>query len=277
MRIRISHETTFSFATPARSAIVNLRMTPRSFDSQYVLRWRVGVDLDCALRHCEDSLGNIVHSFSYHRPMERFTISAFGEVETSDSIGVVRGGVETLPADMFLRESPQAVANAKLREFLGDELAPAVDPLDRLHRLMRALHHEVAFDPEATEPGNGAAEAFAMKRGSAIDLAHLFIASARSLGVPARLVSGFVAPDDPATPAKFEVWAEALAPGLGWIAFDCVRNLCANDRYVRVAIGIDAASAQPIRASHSGQGTETIETSLRVQSPMTQEQSQRQS
>lgn len=277
MRIRISHETTFSFSAPTRSTIVNLRLTPRSFDSQYVLRWRVSVDLDCALRHSEDLLGNIVHSFSYHRPVERFVVFAVGEIETTDAVGVVRGAVETLPSAMYLRDSPQAGANAKLREFLKDLLASATDPLDRLHRLMDVLHEDVAFDPDVAEGGSGAAEAFSLKRGSAIDLAHLFVAAARSLDIPARVASGFVAPDDAASPTRLDVWAEALAPGLGWVAFDCARNLCANDRYVRVAVGFDYASAQPICASHSGFGAETIETVVRIQSPFAQEQTQHQS
>ena len=91
MRIKIFHETTYAYAPPARWIIQNLRLTPRSFDSQYVLRWRVSVDVDGSLRHSEDSLGNVVHAFSYQRALDRLTISAVGEVETSDAIGVVRG------------------------------------------------------------------------------------------------------------------------------------------------------------------------------------------
>src|SRR5664279_2863141 len=101
MRIYISHETTYAYAPPARSIIQTLRLTPRSFDSQYVLRWRVGVDVDASLRMAEDCLGNVVHSLSYSRPVERFTVSAVGQVETSDAVGVVRGSVETLPPEMF--------------------------------------------------------------------------------------------------------------------------------------------------------------------------------
>lgn len=86
MRIRISHHTTFAYAPAARSVIQNLRLTPRSFELQYVLRWRVGVDIDGSLRQSEDLLGNIVHAFSYQRAIERFTISAVGEVATSDAV-----------------------------------------------------------------------------------------------------------------------------------------------------------------------------------------------
>ena len=149
MRIRISHETTFHYAPAARSAILNLRLTPSSFDTQYVLRWRVGVDIDGALRHAEDSLGNVVHAFSYPRPVERMVVSAAGEVETGDAVGVVRGAVEPLQPQMFLRASASAQANGALREFAQESVGANADPLTRLHRLMDSLHETMAFEAGA--------------------------------------------------------------------------------------------------------------------------------
>ena len=120
MRIRIAHETTFSYAPPARFIIQNLRLTPRSFDSQYVMRWRVNVDIDTGSRLSEDCFGNVVSCFSYQRPVERFTVSAIGEVETTDAVGVVRGAVETLPEAMYLRGAALAQVNGNLREFVAE-------------------------------------------------------------------------------------------------------------------------------------------------------------
>jgi transglutaminase-like putative cysteine protease len=274
MRIRISHQTTFNFAPPTRSVIQNIRLTPRSFDSQYVLRWRVSVDLDGALRSCEDSLGNVVHAFSYHKAVERFSVSAEGEIQTTDAVGLVRGSVEPLQLSMFLRASPVAQANNKLRELVADAVAESTDKLDQLHRIMKALHDRVKSDPEAPVAQGGATEALALGRAAPADLAHLFVAAARSLEIPARVVTGYVAPEDSEAVSGMDVWAEAFAPGLGWIAFDVVRDLCANDRYVRVAVGFDYASAQPIRSVNSGVGVDTVETSVSIQKLTGQGQSQ---
>jgi len=265
MRIRISHETTFNYAPATRSVIQNIRLTPRSFDSQYVLRWRVSVDLDGAVRHGEDSLGNVVHAFTYHKAVERFTVSAIGEIETTDAIGVVRGAVEPLLLPMYLRASPAAHVNNKLRELVADAVEGSADSLDKLHRVMKALHDGVKCDPEAPLAQGGGTEALALGRAAPADIAHLFVAAARSLEIPARLVTGYVAPEDGEPISGMDVWAEAYSPGLGWIAFDAVRDLCANDRYVRVAVGFDFASAQPFRTTHSGAGVETIETAIKIQ------------
>ncbi|HYA72204.1 MAG TPA: transglutaminase family protein [Roseiarcus sp.] len=273
MRIKISHQTTYAYAPAARSVIQNLRLTPRSFDSQYVLRWRVGVDVDGSLRQSEDSLGSIVHAFSYQGAIERFTVSAIGEVATSDAVGVVRGAVEPLPTQMFLRASPLAHANGVLREFALDAVATATDPIERLHLLMNAIHGAMAFDPEAMEAKGAAAEAFALRRGGAQDFAHVFIACARWLGVPARFVSGYLAPRDAPPPQGLFAWAEAEAPVLGWVAFDPVHNQCADDRYVRVAVGFDAQGAAPFRIAQSGGGGEAVSAAVRIEQAAGQSQS----
>jgi len=273
MRIRISHQTTYAYAPAARSVIQNLRLTPRSFESQYVLRWRVGVDVDGSLRQSEDSLGNIVHAFSYQGAIERFTVSAIGEVTTADAVGVVRGAVEPLPAPMFLRASRLAEANGVLREFAHEATGAATDAIERLHRLMDAIHAAMAFDPDASEGKGGAGEAFALRRGGAGDYAQIFIACARWLGVPARFVSGYLAPPDAPPPQGLYAWAEAETPGLGWIAFDAVRNQCADDAYVRVAVGFDALGAAPFRAAQSGGGGERVDAAVKIEQAAGQSQS----
>jgi len=264
MRIVISHHATFAFAPPARALVQNLRLTPRSFESQYVLRWRLSVDVDGALRRCEDSLGNVVHAFSHPGHLERFAVAAIGEVETSDAVGVVRGAVEPLPSVMFLRLSPLALANGALREFAADAVGATADRLERLHRLMAAVHAAMAYEPSAAESPGVAAEAFALRRGDAREFAHVFIACARWLEIPARFVSGYLADAAPPPQGLF-AWAEAETPGLGWVAFDAVHKLCADPRYVRVAVGFDGLGAAPFRTGHSAGAAAQVEAKIRIE------------
>jgi transglutaminase-like putative cysteine protease len=265
MRIKIVHDTTLSYAPAARSIIQNLRLTPRSFDSQYVMRWRVNLDIDGAVRLSEDAFGNVVSTFSYQRLVERFTISAFGEIETSNAVGVVRGAVETLPEAMYLRASPLTQAGAALRDFTASAIGGATDTLERLHLIMGALHKEMAFDPEAGPAKAGAAEPFALKRGGSGDFAHAFIACARHLDIPARYVSGYFVPGPGEASFGLGAWAEAVAPKLGWVGFDAARDQCPEANYVRVAVGLDALGAAPFRGSHSFGTQETLTTVARVE------------
>jgi transglutaminase-like putative cysteine protease len=276
MRIRISHETSYAYEPAARSIIQVLRLTPRSFEAQYVMRWRISTDIDCALRQSEDSLGNIVHSFSHPGPIERVGVIAEGEIETFDPVGVVRGGVEPLPPDIYLRGAPLAEANGALRKFADDAVGDKREPLERLHPLMGAIHETMIFDPAPTFSTTTAAEAFALRRGVCQDFAHIFVACSRWLGIPARYVSGYLVRPDGAAQDAGHAWAEAYVPDLGWVAFDAANDTCTNEHYIRVAVGFDYQSAAPVRGARAGFGKETMNVSLRIGEAHRQSQSQSQ-
>ena len=271
MRIRVSHEIIHRFAPPARTVNQILRLTPLSFDSQYVLRWRIDVDADGALRETEDAHGNAVASYSHHGLIERLAVSAAGEVETSDAAGVVRGAVERLPAEMYLRESPLAHVNGALRDFAAEAAKGAADPLDSMHRLMSALNETIAFHPDEKDAAGSPVEAFALTRGRARDFAHIFIACARFLGVPARFISGYRVAGEESEKAGAHEWAEAHVPALGWVAFDATAPICPDERYIRVAVGFDGQDGAMTRSAHSG-GEEKIETAIRVEQAGAQSQ-----
>jgi len=265
MRIRISHEITHGYVPPARMLIQNLRMTPHGFDSQYVLGWRIAIDLDGALKQSEDAHGNVVCTFSHHGPpLERLTVTAGGEIETTDSAGVVRGTVERLPAEMYLRDSPLAHVNGALRAFATEAAAGAGDPLDAMHRLMGEVHRVMTFDPYQTDDPDSAAEAFALRRGRARDFAHVFIACARFLDAPARFVNGYRAAEEAGGEPGAHCWVEAHVPGLGWVAFDPTACICADPRYVRVAVGFDARDGGFFRSAH-GMGDDVVESAVLVE------------
>ncbi|HTZ67170.1 MAG TPA: transglutaminase family protein [Roseiarcus sp.] len=270
MRIRISHQIVHRFAPAARTVNQILRLTPLSFDSQYVLRWRLDIDADGALREIEDAHGNAVSSFSCHGRIDRLTISAGGEIETGDAAGVVKGAAERLPVEMYLRDSPLAHVNGALRGFAAEATHGAAGALDSMHRLMAALHETIACQPDDTDAAGSAVEAFALRRGKARDFAHIFIACARFLGVPARFVAGYRVGDDSGEAGVHE-WAEAHVPDLGWVAFDATAPICPDDRYVRVCIGFDGQDGAMTRSAHSG-GEEKIETAVLVEQAGAQSQ-----
>jgi transglutaminase-like putative cysteine protease len=274
MRIRISHEASFDYAPAARSVIHLLRLTPRSFEGQHVLRWRIASDADGVLRQNEDSLGNITHTFSHQGLVERARIVADGEIETFDTVGVIQGAVEPLPAEIFLRDSSLAEANGALREFATEAIGAHVSPLQRLHPLMGAIFAAMTLDREAASSAS-AAEAFALRRGSAQDIAHIFIACARWLAIPARYVSGYYLAETGSGDTS-HAWAEAYVPGLGWVAFDATRDECTNERYVRVAAGFDALGAAPFRSGRAGIGGETLALKIVATRAKSPSQSQRQ-
>lgn len=274
MRIRIDHSTRYAYARPARFIVQMLRLTPKSCESQQVRDWRIETDVDARLRRGEDAFGNVVHSLYTERPTNALTIRVTGEVATVDTGGVIRGQNERLPPTVYLRDTPLTHADGGIVDFA--RAIPEGETLDRMHRLMGAIHRDVAFEVGSTSATHTAADAFAQKRGVCQDHAQIFIACARKLGVPARYVSGHLNRlDGQHDQDAAHAWAEAWVDGLGWVGFDPANGICPTDQYVRVAVGLDALGATPIRGTSYGGGVESLTVALHVR-PVQQGQQQHQ-
>jgi len=274
MLIRISHLTSYRYEPPAASVIQILRMTPRNHDGQYVVRWRIDVSTDCRLDQHEDAFGNISHVFTAEGPLPELSVQVEGEIETRDAQGIVRGEVERFPPSLYLRETPLTTADPGIVEFaLAARDAASGDILGTLHAMLDRLHETMTFDTGPTDTTTPAAEAFALKRGVCQDYAHIFIAGARGLGIPARYVGGyFLRGDGVSTLDAGHAWAEAYVPELGWVAFDAANGFCPTDAHVRVAIGLDYLGASPVRGTRHGGGNEILTVRLQVEQAAQQTQ-----
>ncbi len=232
MRIRICHETRYRYDVAANGVIQTLRLTPRNHTGQYVVDWRIDVSENCRLEEHEDAFGNIAHAFSAEGPLTELRLLVEGEVETLSADGIVRGAVERFPPSLYLRETPLSRADPAIGAFARETRAGAgADTLAVLHGLLNRIHDEVAYDLKPTDSGTTAAAAFGLKRGVCQDLTHIFIAAARSLGIPARYVGGYLHRNDGVEQQEAgHAWAEAHVPDLGWVAFDPANDICATGR-----------------------------------------------
>ena len=147
---------------------------------------------------------------------------------------------ETLPPALYLRGTSATPATGAISAFSAEAVRDCDGPLAVLHSLNAAIHRRFAIDHDS---GVDAAALLGEAKSGPCDLAHLFCTGARSLGLPARFVSGFVAQEDAARP---HCWAEAYVEGIGWLGFDPAIGLSPTDTHVRVAVALDAAGAVPI-------------------------------
>ena len=267
MRIHIRHTTTYHYEQPAAALIQLLRVTPRSCENQKVRRWRIDLDHDGVLKSREDAFGNIVHMLSMTGPISSITIAADGEVDTIDTNGVVLGAVERFPPRLYLRETPLTLPSDDMRAFARDSMGDRSDLLASLHRLMIAINTEVRFDTAPTQVTTTAIEAFNMKSGVCQDLSHIFLACARSVGVPARYVGGYLWRLDGDARQQQDAghaWAEAYIPDLGWVGFDPANGVSPTDAHVRIAIGLDYLGAAPVRGSRTGGPSEKLDVAVSI-------------
>jgi transglutaminase-like putative cysteine protease len=276
MQLTVRHVTTYSYAQPARGIIQLLRATPASFAGQNVLDWRIDVDCDARLREGRDGYGNITHMLYVDKPVRGLSVSVTGRVLTEDRAGIVMGLPHDLPPQIFCRSTPLTAAGPAIQA-LARSIDGGPDPaLGRLHNLNARLHQAMTFDTEATDPETSAEQAAAAGHGVCQDFAHMFIAAARLMGIPARYISGHLFRRDGVHAQEAShAWAEAWVGDLGWVAFDPTNGISADDAYVRIACGLDYRDAAPVAGARSGGGAEDL--AVEVSVGETQQQAQHQS
>lgn len=255
MRIRVRYATTYTYERPAEGVVQALRVAPSAHDGQRVLDWRVDVDVDGLLRVRRDAYGNLLHLFYAEQPVTALTLAVTGEAEVADMAGVVSGAAEPLAPAVYARPTPLTAPDAELADWAAQFARYA--PLPRMHELMAALYARMRFDAGATGVETTAAGAFAQRHGVCQDYAHVFVAAARCLGVPARYVSGHLS--RPEAQLAAHAWAEAFVPDLGWVGFDPANRVCPDDSYLRVAVGLDYLEAAPVRGARRGGGLEQLD------------------
>src|SRR5436305_2082065 len=259
MQLSVRHVTTYTHPLPARGIIQLLRATPLSFTGQNVLDWRIDVDSDARLREGRDGYGNVTHMLYVDKPVRSLSVSVNGRVLTEDRAGVVQGLPHDLPPQIFRRATPLTEAGPAIAA-LARSIDGGPDPaLGRLHNLNARLYESMRFDTEATEADTSAEQAAAAGHGVCQDFAHMFIAAARLMEIPARYVSGHLFRRDGAHAQEAShAWAEGWVGDLGWVAFDPTNGISADDAYVRVACGLAYRDASPVAGARSGVGADTL-------------------
>jgi transglutaminase-like putative cysteine protease len=265
MNLAIHYITRYRYALPAQRMVQLLRVTPPSFSGQTVLDWRIDIDTDARLKEHRDGYGNIVHMLYVDHPHDALEVRVTGRVLTEDRAGIVQAVPGDLPPEVFLRQTPLTEVHGSLTTLAHALERHGGGARDMLHHLSERLFLRMRFDTEATAVATPAEEAFEAGHGVCQDFAHIFIAVARAVGIPARYVSGHLFRRDgahvqPATHA----WAEGWCPHLGWVAFDPTNGISADDAYVRVACGLDYRDAAPTAGAVTGGGEQRLTVDVEV-------------
>lgn len=149
---------------------------------------------------------------------------------------------------------------------------PAGRPiLDGVNDLNRRVNEDFLFDPAATDIATPVAQVLKQRRGVCQDFAQVMIACVRSLGLPARYVSGYLETQPPPGQEKLvgadasHAWASIFCgEQVGWVDADPTNNVLPTDRHVTVAWGRDFADVSPLRGVTIGSGEQYLQVAVDV-------------
>ncbi|MTH97386.1 transglutaminase family protein [Roseibium sp. RKSG952] len=270
MRLTVRHTTRYRYETPLANAMQQLRLTPPELAHQRVVDWSIEAPGIHRATTYRDAFGNLVHMVSTQDVAEGVEITAHGTVEVRDTSGVIARDPSAPPRRIYTRITPATKPNQAIRRLAT--LADKPDQVTAFHELMHAIRDKVAYRVGVTETHATAASALAAGEGVCQDHAHIFISAARSIGVPARYVSGYLLLDDEQASEAHHAWAEVFINDLGWVAFDISNGICPTDRYIRLTTGLDSRSAAPIRGIRFGGLDENMQVEVDVVQAASQQQ-----
>jgi len=288
MRVRVVHETHYEYAQPVTTSHHELRVTPRNGGAQVRLSHDVEItpapeDVDVRA----DFFANDVRYFSLHQPHRALRIVATSEVrldarrqlplltrprsweEARDRIARDRAP-EILDAYAFTFDSPYVGAQAGLRDYALASFSPGRPLVESARDLTHRIHEDFTYDPGATRISTPLAEVLEKRRGVCQDLAHLQIGCLRSLGLPARYVSGYMMTRPPPGRPRLvgadasHAWASVFCPDVGWVDFYPANDVIPSDRHVTVALGRDFGDVTPVRGVIHGGGRHVLRVSVDV-------------
>jgi transglutaminase-like putative cysteine protease len=213
-----------------------------------------------------DGFGNHVHYFNLVRPHSRLHVLGRSVVETG--LGPDPDSGEELVQDFLRFRSPvknvDGVRELAARHAIDDPLSP--DAVEQaLDELTMTIGREFTYDRAVTNVSTAVDDVLALRAGVCQDFAHLFIAVARAMGVPARYVSGYIHfPGERGATTASHAWAEGWIPGKGWVGYDATRPIRTTENHVRLAVGRDYSDAAPTRGIYVGSAAGTMEVSVRT-------------
>ena len=269
MKYRVRHRTTYDYEDPVSVSHHITRITPRNLPRQACWESYVAILPTPPVTTAHfDYFGNTLTAFTLQEPHERLIVEAHSELEVSageppdfsgsppwESVSESFAGDpgdEVLNAWQFVFDSQRVRSDPALGGYARESFPAGRPLLAAVLDLTRRIHQDFRFDKKATEVATPVQTFFEKRRGVCQDFAHLQIGCLRSLGLPARYVSGYLRTMPPPGRPRLtgadasHAWCSVWCPGAGWVDFDPTNNCVPSDGHITLAWGRDYSDVSPI-------------------------------
>lgn len=301
MRLQILHHTRYIYSAAVDLAQHMVHLSPVDTPMQRVISHRLDIDpLPTHLDRSNDAFGNCRCFFSLQSAHDALSVRAHSLVDTTAPPAIrtedspawervreryrYRAAAPYDPAVAFTFASPQVPRDEAFQAFARPAFAPGTPWLEAVRLLMERIHRELRYESASTAVNTPALDALAQGKGVCQDFAHIMLGCLRSMGLPARYVSGYLLTQPPPGRPRLlgadasHAWvsvhlppdAEAQTQG-SWIDFDPTNNRWGlespGEDYVRLAVGRDFSDLSPMRGVIQGGGDHVLEVGVTVAPP----------
>jgi len=274
MKLEIRHRTHYAYAAPVCESFNELHLQPQSNAQQTVDSFLLKILPSTRLRHYHDLYGNRVHHFELPEPHSTLTIESSVRVTTVPPIAALPldarpAGLDRLPDALkvhfcydFIQASRYVDTAPETWRLAIDAVGDETDIWQRVLRIMGFVHSHITYESNFTQVHTHTSEVLEQRRGVCQDFAHVTLSMCRSLRIPARYVSGYLATE---TASATHAWLDAFIPGAGWQGLDPTHNRITDETYVTLAVGRDYADVAPVCGTYKGTTKHAMTVEVRVE------------
>jgi transglutaminase-like putative cysteine protease len=273
-RVRVVHTTGYEYQSPVTASYNEARLTPRSNTRQNVILNRVETIPATRSYRYIDYWGTAVTAFDLHAPHTELTVSSSSVVETERpepaAAQVTWTDLRSVAVidrfDEVLRPTEYTPANERVAA-VGRRITKNHEPREAVVAAARWARGELDYIPGTTGVHSSGLDALEQGKGVCQDFAHLSLMVLRSMGIPARYVSGYLHPKRNAVIGKTvdgrsHAWIQAWTGG--WWNYDPTNDTDITEQYISVGVGRDYHDVSPLKGIYSGEGATDLEVVVEV-------------
>ena len=286
--LEIVHRTHYDYSAPVTLGEHRLMFRPRDSHDLRLLHTGLTIEPAAQVRWIHDPFGNSIAIVSFAGPTQTLELVSVIQVEhfgVPPEVPAIEDYARKLPFSYITEEAPDlaryverhypdpnsAVSNWA-RRYLEGEGESGSDTFATLSRMCKGTQETLSYSMRFEIGTQAPAVTLETGGGTCRDYALLMMEGARTLGLAARFVTGYLydpaldsAPGEAAAPAFPHAWMEVYLPGAGWVEFDPTNGIIGTERLIRVAVGRDPEQAMPIKGTFTGAADVAVSTLVDVQ------------
>ena len=274
MRWVVRHRTAYHYGEAAQDSYNEVRLKPASNREQELESFELTVEPWAQAEHYVDCYGNWVDHFEVAAPHTFLEMRTRAVVATHPAAplaedarpaplaGIGEAGQNERCFD-FIEASYFTDTEAETRQLALEATAGQTDTWQAALALRRFVHRHLEYEPRSTHVHTPMREALAQRRGVCQDFAHVMIGLSRSLQIPARYVSGYLATE---RASATHAWVEVFVPSAGWRGLDPTHNCQPDETYMKIAVGRDYNDVPPVRGTYRGTLSRRMEVEVEISS-----------
>jgi transglutaminase-like putative cysteine protease len=271
MRWVIRHRTGYRYAVPVRDSFNEARVRPPTNPQQRLEQFQLTVTPAVRVKQFVDFYGNAVDYFDVAEPHIALELEARAVVTTlprqplpwdalTSPLADARKAGQTERFD-FAQASRFVDTDPETWRIAVDATQGQSDTWQAVVAIMRYVRGQMAYEPDSTNVHTHARDALTKRRGVCQDFAHIMIGLCRTLHIPARYVSGYLATQGA---SATHAWTDIFIPPVGWVSLDPTHNKQPDETYIRIAAGRDYSDVPPLRGTYRGTNQHKMEVVIEI-------------